>query len=175
MKIQCTTSIRRRTTRWEHEDVLERMQARLDRTPEASRLRRSTVEHTFGTLKAWMGATHFLTTKQKTSGATQFNPRNYAFSHGLDPKLNLNNGKSGHSAQPASTRYFAQSRCAHSEKLGQVRNRFALGKTAVSCLVKAFSPWSFAMSALKRTDQLFPGLDDLGNENERDLAALELA
>ena len=37
------------------------MQARLDRTPEASRLRRSTVEHTFGTLKAWMGATHFLT------------------------------------------------------------------------------------------------------------------
>lgn len=32
-----------------------------DRTPEASKLRRQTVEHTFGTLKAWMGATHFLT------------------------------------------------------------------------------------------------------------------
>jgi len=37
------------------------MQERLERTPEASRLRRSTVEPTFGTLKAWMGATHFLT------------------------------------------------------------------------------------------------------------------
>jgi hypothetical protein len=37
------------------------MQQRLDRTPEASKLRRQTVEHVFGTLKAWMGATHFLT------------------------------------------------------------------------------------------------------------------
>jgi transposase len=61
LKAQCTTSSYRRIARWEHEEVLERMQARLDRTPEASRLRRSTVEHTFGTLKAWMGATHFLT------------------------------------------------------------------------------------------------------------------
>ncbi|MFN8696292.1 MAG: transposase, partial [Burkholderiales bacterium] len=41
------------------EAVLERMQERLNRTPEASKIRRRTVEHTFGTLKAWMGATHF--------------------------------------------------------------------------------------------------------------------
>jgi hypothetical protein len=61
LKAQCTTSKYRRIARWEHEDVLERMQQRLDRTPEASKLRRQTVEHTFGTLKAWMGATHFLT------------------------------------------------------------------------------------------------------------------
>ena len=61
LKAQCTTSPYRRITRWEHEDVLERMQERLDRTPEASRLRRQTVEHPFGTLKAWMGVTHFLT------------------------------------------------------------------------------------------------------------------
>jgi transposase len=61
LKAQCTTSVYRRIARWEHEDVLERMQERLDRTPEASRLRRQTVEHVFGTLKAWMGATHFLT------------------------------------------------------------------------------------------------------------------
>jgi transposase len=61
LKPQCTTSKYRRIARWEHEDVLERMQQRLDRTPEASKLRRQTVEHTFGTLKAWMGATHFLT------------------------------------------------------------------------------------------------------------------
>jgi hypothetical protein len=37
------------------------MQQRLDRTPQASRMRRQTVGHPFGTLKAWMGATHFLT------------------------------------------------------------------------------------------------------------------
>src|SRR6202035_940472 len=47
--------------RWENEDVLDRMQARLDRMPEAMGVRRQTVEHPFGTLKAWMGATHFLT------------------------------------------------------------------------------------------------------------------
>jgi hypothetical protein len=41
--------------------VLERVQARLDGTPEASRVRQRTVEHVFGTLKAWMGSTHFLT------------------------------------------------------------------------------------------------------------------
>ena len=61
IKSRCTPSDYRRITRWEHEDVLEDMQRRLDRTPDAGRLRRQTVEHTFGTLKAWMGATHFLT------------------------------------------------------------------------------------------------------------------
>ena len=61
IKAQCTKSPYRRISRWEHEHVLEAMQRRLDRTPEASRLRRQTVEHPFGTLKAWMGATHFLT------------------------------------------------------------------------------------------------------------------
>ena len=48
-------------TRWEHEDVLEAMQTRLDHSPEMMRVRRQTVEHPFGTLKSWMGATHFLT------------------------------------------------------------------------------------------------------------------
>jgi hypothetical protein len=61
MRSACTTSKYQRVTRWEHEHVLEAMQARLDRTPEASRLRRQTVEHPFATLKSWMGATHFLT------------------------------------------------------------------------------------------------------------------
>jgi hypothetical protein len=37
------------------------MQRRLDRKPDAMTIRRSTVEHVFGTLKHWMGATHFLT------------------------------------------------------------------------------------------------------------------
>jgi transposase len=44
-----------------NEDVLDRMQDRLDRMPEAMGVRRQTVEHPFGTLEAWMGATHFLT------------------------------------------------------------------------------------------------------------------
>lgn len=57
----CTPSDYRRISRWEHEDVLERMQVRLDRMPEAGILRRRTVEHVFGTFKAWMGAAHFLT------------------------------------------------------------------------------------------------------------------
>jgi transposase len=61
IKARCTPAPYRRITRWEHEEVLEAMQRRLDRTPEAARLRRQTVEHPFGTLKAWMGATHFLT------------------------------------------------------------------------------------------------------------------
>jgi len=61
IKARCTSSDYRRITRWEHEDVLETMQARLDGAPEAARLRRQTVEHVFGTLKHWMGSTHFLT------------------------------------------------------------------------------------------------------------------
>lgn len=47
--------------RWEHEAVLDGMQARLDHAPEMMRIRRQTVEHPFGAIKAWMGATHFLT------------------------------------------------------------------------------------------------------------------
>jgi len=61
MKPQCTTGKYRRISRWEHEAVLDRMQARLNRRPQAARERRQTVEHPFATLKAWMGATHFLT------------------------------------------------------------------------------------------------------------------
>jgi transposase len=61
IKALCTPSSYRRITRWEHEQVLDAMQERLDRTPEAARLRRQTVEHPFATLKAWMGSTHFLT------------------------------------------------------------------------------------------------------------------
>jgi transposase len=61
IKAQCTTSSYRRIGRWEHEQVLDAMQDRLDQTPEASRMRRQTVEHPYGTLKSWMGSTHFLT------------------------------------------------------------------------------------------------------------------
>ena len=60
LKPHCTTGDYRRITRWEHEELLERMQQRLNARPELAMLRRCTVEHPFGTLKAWMGATHFL-------------------------------------------------------------------------------------------------------------------
>jgi len=56
-----TTSNYRRVTRWEHEAVLGELQKQLDQSPKASTLRRQTVEHAFGTLKSWMGSTHFLT------------------------------------------------------------------------------------------------------------------
>jgi len=61
LKEDCTPGPQRRVTRWEHEAVLDEMQARLDHAPEMMRIRRQTVEHPFGTIKAWMGATHFLT------------------------------------------------------------------------------------------------------------------
>ncbi len=60
IKAQCTTGKERRLSRWEHEHVLEAVQRRLDENPQAMRQRRETVEHPFGTIKAWMGATHFL-------------------------------------------------------------------------------------------------------------------
>ena len=59
IKDNCTPSIQRRIRRWEHEDVLERMQQRIDDDPSKLALRSMTVEHPFGTIKSWMGNTHF--------------------------------------------------------------------------------------------------------------------
>lgn len=61
LKDRCTPGTERRVTRWEHEDILEEAQHRLDRFPDAMRIRRDTVEHPFGTFKLWMGSSHFLT------------------------------------------------------------------------------------------------------------------
>jgi transposase len=61
LKPRCTAEKVKRVKRWKHEGVLDAVQDRLDRMPEAMGVRRQTVEHPFGTLKAWMGATHFLT------------------------------------------------------------------------------------------------------------------
>jgi transposase len=60
IKAQCTAGPERRVRRWVHEAVIDAMQERLDRDPEKMRVRRQTVEHPFGTIKNWMGATHFL-------------------------------------------------------------------------------------------------------------------
>jgi Transposase DDE domain len=60
LKAKCTKGPQRRITRWEHEAVVEAVQARLDRNPDAMRTRRETVEHPFATIKMRMGATHFV-------------------------------------------------------------------------------------------------------------------
>lgn len=65
IKHKCTTGKERRIRRWEHEHVLEDVQRRLDENPQAMRVRRETVEHPFGTIKARMGATHFLMKRLK--------------------------------------------------------------------------------------------------------------
>ncbi|QBY00214.1 IS1182 family transposase [Rhodophyticola sp. CCM32] len=59
LKDKCTNSKERRIRRWEHEDVLERVQQCLDKDPTQLAVRSMTVEHPYGTIKSWMGATHF--------------------------------------------------------------------------------------------------------------------
>ena len=61
LKPKCTPDKLKRLKRWKHEGVMDQMQDRLDRMPHAMGIRRQTVEHPFGTLKSWMGSTHFLT------------------------------------------------------------------------------------------------------------------
>lgn len=61
LKPRCTSGKNRRVSRWVHEDVIERAKGRLNERADAMLVRRATVEHPYGTLKAWMGATHFLT------------------------------------------------------------------------------------------------------------------
>ena len=65
IKDKCTNSTERRIRRWEHEDVLERVQQRLDQDPTQLAVRSMTVEHPYGTIKSWMGATHFKTRRLK--------------------------------------------------------------------------------------------------------------
>ncbi|MCP4431599.1 MAG: IS1182 family transposase [Gammaproteobacteria bacterium] len=66
MKPQCSNSKQpRRITRWIHQNRLEKMEKQLSSMPESVLIRKQTVEHPFGTIKCWMGATHFLTRRFK--------------------------------------------------------------------------------------------------------------
>ena len=65
---RCTSGKERRITRWEHEHLIDEMRGRLGRDPDLMTLRRCTVEHPFGTIKAWMGTTHFLTRQLRNVG-----------------------------------------------------------------------------------------------------------
>jgi transposase len=59
IRSRCTTAPYRRVSRWEYEEAMEAAEQRLDREPERMRVRRQTVEHPIGTIKSWMGSTHF--------------------------------------------------------------------------------------------------------------------
>jgi len=59
MKSRCTTGKYRRISRWEHESILDDLEVRVEQNPDMMKIRRSTVEHPFGTIKSWMGSTHF--------------------------------------------------------------------------------------------------------------------
>jgi transposase len=62
LKPQCSNSKQpRRITRWKHEDQMDQMSELLSSRPDSMLIRKQTVEHPFGTIKSWMGATHFLT------------------------------------------------------------------------------------------------------------------
>ncbi len=86
MQAQCTPSIYRRVSRWEHEAVLEAVEGRLDRAPEVMRLRRQTAEHPFGTLKSWMGSAHFLT---KTLPRVRTEMSLYVLAYNLKRVMNI--------------------------------------------------------------------------------------
>ncbi|MGJ0483776.1 MAG: IS1182 family transposase [Methylomicrobium sp.] len=86
IKAKCTPSDYRRVSRWEHEEILDAMQRRLDMAPDSMRIRRQTVEHPFGTLKAWMGSTHFLT---KTLGKVSTEMSLHILAYNLKRAMNL--------------------------------------------------------------------------------------
>ena len=86
IKSKCTTGKYRRVSRWEHEAVVEAVQARLDREPERMRDRRETVEHPFGTIKSWMGSTHFLT---KTLGRVSTEMSLHVLAYNMKRMVNI--------------------------------------------------------------------------------------
>jgi hypothetical protein len=61
LKSHCTTGHERRVSRWEHEHLVEASNARRRSPAAAMSVRRSTVDHPFGTIKSWTGSCHFLT------------------------------------------------------------------------------------------------------------------
>lgn len=74
IRSKCTTSLRepRKMRRWIYEEEIDAMQKRLDADPDLPVIRKQTVEHPFGTIKMWMGATHFLM-KRKCNVSIEMN------------------------------------------------------------------------------------------------------
>ncbi len=61
LKPRCTPAKERRVSRWEHGKVLEEHEQRMNENPSVMQLRKQTAEHAFGTIKSWMGMSHFKT------------------------------------------------------------------------------------------------------------------
>ena len=61
LKARCTRNQEaRRLSRWEHEGLLDQMQARLRAQPAKMKQRKALAEHPFGTIKRGMDAGYFL-------------------------------------------------------------------------------------------------------------------
>ena len=60
LQSKCTTSNAKRIKRWENEAVLDTAEVELKQQPDAMRQRKRLAEHPYGTIKHWMGSTHFL-------------------------------------------------------------------------------------------------------------------
>ena len=86
LKKKCTTGKERRVSRWEHEDVLDRAQDRLNANWDMMAIRSATVEHPFGTLKSWMGYTHFLT---KTLGRVKTEMSLHVLAYNMKRMINI--------------------------------------------------------------------------------------
>jgi transposase len=86
IKSRCTTGQHRRISRWVYGEVLERAQARLDKRPDIMRIRRATVEHPFGTIKSWMGSTHFQT---KTLASVRTEMSLHVLAYNMKRAINL--------------------------------------------------------------------------------------
>ncbi len=86
LKPQCTSNDYRRISRWEHEAVLDTVDARLEHRPDMMKIRRSTAEHPFGTIKSWMGATHF---QMKTLECVSAEMSLHVLSYNLKRVMNL--------------------------------------------------------------------------------------
>ena len=62
LKPQCSKSKgQRKIALWEHQGQIDQMDDVMAAMPDSMLVRKQTVEHPFGTIKCWMGATHFLT------------------------------------------------------------------------------------------------------------------
>jgi len=73
LKSQCSNSKQsRRITRWEHQGEIDHLDDLMASMPDSMLIRKQTVEHPFGTIKCWMGATHFLT-RQLKNVSTEMN------------------------------------------------------------------------------------------------------
>ena len=145
LKNRCTTAVQRRITRWDHAHVLETVQRRLDENPQAMRRRRETVEHPFGTIKARMGATHFL---MKTLPRVAAEMALHVLAYNLTRVMNIMGpGPSDRSNPNIGCRAETVSRC-HEHRIGAdaLQPRYRASRRMVFTRPSRVGPGSFTPS-----------------------------